>query len=134
MTERDKDMASRNSRGGGSKGRRVANANGLRHGQLATVLAAAPGTLDDVMRCTSALSRPARRLSQIYPASTILLAMLDQTAGFLRSLLEAGSLSRPEVIRYCREFGQYVLARGVPQIPPAGEDTDYADENRLIGK
>jgi hypothetical protein len=78
------------------------------------VLGADAETIDEVMRCARELAHPARNLRRTYDSTTIVLAMLAQTAATLRSLVQSGYLSRRQAVRYCREFGAYVLARNPP--------------------
>ena len=105
-------MASRNSRRSGArKARPIAPAKQPPRRRLVAALGAEPAAVKDVMHCASQLARPVRQARKTYSATIIVLAMLAQTAGTLRSLIESGHLSRREAARYCREFGAYVLAR-----------------------
>jgi hypothetical protein len=65
----------------------------------------------DVAHCMQMISEPVRGLRGQYPPTTIVLAMLGQAAASLRSLVEHRVVTRTEALRYCQEFGTYVLAR-----------------------
>jgi hypothetical protein len=107
-----KDMASRHSRRGGvQKVRSREGAERTERERLAETFSADAGTMDDVMRCAHELARPVRRMRTTYPATAIVLAMLAQTAGTLRSLVQSGHVRRRDAIQYCREFRAYVLGR-----------------------
>ena len=107
-----KDMASRHSRRGGAQSVRTrVRTQKAKRQRFPEALSADPGTIDDVMRCARELARPVGPLRRMYPPTLVVLAMLAQTAATLRSLLQSGRLSQREAVRYCREFGAYVLAR-----------------------
>jgi hypothetical protein len=64
----------------------------------------------DLLQCSKALVRPVSKLRKRYPASTVILAMLSQSAGFLRLLRERRVLTHAQARQACERFTRYVLA------------------------
>jgi hypothetical protein len=63
----------------------------------------------DLLQCSAALVRPVPDLRKTYPPATVVLAMLSQSAAYLRSLLEEQLVTHEQARQACREFETYVL-------------------------
>jgi len=62
-----------------------------------------------LLRCSQAFVRPVPRLRKRYSPETVVLAMLSQSAAYLRCLREERLFTRKQTLQVCREFKTYVL-------------------------
>jgi hypothetical protein len=62
-----------------------------------------------LLQCSKALARPVPGLRKRFPPETVVLAMMSQSAAFLRSLFEARRLTRKQTVEACKVFRSYVL-------------------------